>query len=184
MINKAKAKPEKGTLFSIESLTWRTGGRKGSVPSGKGRRTKQTVGAGLWELAREMNGQHSPIAKTSSLSLSLPLCIFSYFSSRTFIWWAVQEQGKLSIFSGEEEGSDLSMFSTDRREYVAVIEEYLFMLLSEIVLEHTGGGCENVFPPPVTGSALHSKKHNMLVPAKSSFRPAFVLNILCQSSCN
>lgn len=74
---------------------------------------------------------------------------------------------------GEEEGSDLSMFSTDRREYVAVIEEYLFMLLSEILLEHTGGGCGNVFPPPVTGSALHSKKHNMLVPAKSSFPANF-----------
>ncbi|KAL9342399.1 hypothetical protein Peur_065724 [Populus x canadensis] len=38
---------------------------------------------------------------------------------------------------------------------------------------HGGGGCESVFPPPVTGSALHSKKHNMLVPAKSSFPANF-----------
>ncbi|KAL3565569.1 hypothetical protein D5086_033615 [Populus alba] len=155
--------------LSIESLTWSTGGRKGSVPSGKGRRTKQTVGAGLWELAREMNG----------VIIYMPnhLMFVTNFKEAEFKRW-------LEVGEVDGEGSDLSMFSTDRREYVAVIEEYLFMLLSEIVLKHTGGGCENVFPPPVTGSALHSKKHNMLVPAKSSFRPAFVLNILCQSSCS
>lgn len=57
---KGNTKMRKLSIYDVDGLrgmTWHPGGRKWAEPSVEGRRTKQTTGAGVWELERKCDFQ-------------------------------------------------------------------------------------------------------------------------------